>query len=184
LVGISRELPRFSRSATDREARRRVRLARSQHLPVAAGGRLRRRRRLPWRVDRRVGRRFFFEAVATFYFSICSGRSRISTAFPEQGGAWRPEDTVVASYRSRRVSSVRAWLLCADHDFEMNETSARRTAASFDSERCRFSSSRRKADEMLSADPPHVHQPLISIVEELTREDAARAWRERGGPAS
>jgi len=88
-----------------------------------------------------------------------------------KAGAWRPEDTVVASYRfASGVFGCGAWCYAADHDFEMNEIVGSRGSLSFStSEPLPIRLVRGgQIEEIAIADPPHVHQPLIqTIVDEL-----------------
>jgi predicted dehydrogenase len=130
---------------------------------------------LPWRVDPvRSGGGFFFEGVChTFDFldflfgPILEARGIASN----QGGAYRAEDTVTATYRFQSgVQGSGLWCYVAGEDYEMNEIIGERG-------RIMFSTSQPvpirlvRGDSVVEfpvADPPHVHQPLIqTIVAEL-----------------
>jgi predicted dehydrogenase len=152
-----------------------VRLVRSQQfarLPAAsafAGG------AVPWRVDPALsGGGFFFEAVChTFDFLdfLFGPIEDLHGIAGNKAGAWRPEDTVVASYRfASGVFGCGAWCYAADHDFEMNEIVGSRGSLFFStSEPVPIRLVRGgQTDEIAISDPPHVHQPLIqTIVDEL-----------------
>lgn len=172
-----RALPRFLkvRDLVAEGAIGDVRLVRSQQfarLPAAsafAGG------AVPWRVDPALsGGGFFFEAVChTFDFLdfLFGPIEDLHGIAGNKAGAWRPEDTVVASYRfASGVFGCGAWCYAADHDYEMNEIVGSRGSLFFSTSEplpirlvCAG-----KTSEIAIGDPPHVHQPLIqTIVDEL-----------------
>ena len=152
-----------------------VRLVRSQQsarLPAAsafaAGA-------VPWRVDPALsGGGFFFEAVChTFDFLdfLFGPIEDLHGIAGNKAGAWRPEDTVVASYRfASGVFGCGAWCYAADDDFEMNEIVGSRGSLFFSTSEplpIRLVGGG-QTEEIAIADPLHVHQPLIqSIVDEL-----------------
>jgi predicted dehydrogenase len=152
-----------------------VRLVRSQQLarlpPASAfvGG------TVPWRIDpARSGGGFFFEAVChTFDFLdfLFGPIEDLHGIAGNKAGAWRPEDTVVASYRfASGVFGCGTWCYAADQDFEMNEIVGSQGSLFFStSEPLPIRLVRAGATEEIAIDdPPHVHQPLIqTIVDEL-----------------
>jgi predicted dehydrogenase len=190
-----RALPRFLkvRELVAEGAIGAVRLVRSQQfarLPgesaFAGGG-------VPWRVDPALsGGGFFFEAVChtfdvlDFLFGPIDDVHGIAA---NKAAAYRPEDTIVASYRfASGVLGCGAWCYAADHDFEMNEIVGARGSLFFSTaEPVPIRLVRDgQTSEIAAGDPPHVHQPLIqTIVDELngsgrcpsTGESGARtAW--------
>jgi len=172
-----RALPRFLavRDLLEEGAIGEVRLVRSQQFsrpPAAdafAGG------AVPWRVDPALsGGGFFFEAVChTFDFLdfLFGPVEDIHGVAGNKAGLWRPEDTIVASYRfASGVFGCGAWCYAADQDFEMNEIVGSRGSLFFStSESVPIRLVRAgKTSEIAAGDPPHVHQPLIqAIVDEL-----------------
>lgn len=172
-----RALPRFLkvRDLVAEGAIGEVRLVRSQQLarlPAAsafAGG------AVPWRVDPALsGGGFFFEAVChTFDFLdfLFGPIEDLHGVAGNKAGAWRPEDTVVASYRfASGVFGCGAWCYAADHNAEMNEIVGSRGSLFFSTSEplpIRLVRGGRN-EEIAIGDPPHVHQPLIqTIVDEL-----------------
>ena len=145
---------------------------------------------VPWRVNPELsGGGFFFEgACHTFDFlDFLFGPIVDVRAFAgNQGGAYRPEDVVTATYRfASGVFGCGAWCYTADVDEEYNEIVGAKG-------RIRFSTSQpvpirvfhgETVEEIPVPDPDHVHQPMIqTIVDELngngkcpsTGESAAR----------
>jgi len=145
---------------------------------------------VPWRVNPELsGGGFFFEgACHTFDFlDFLFGPIVDVRAFAgNQGGAYRPEDVVTATYRfASGVFGCGTWCYTADVDEEYNEIVGARG-------RIRFSTSQPvpirvfhgdTVEEIPVPDPDHVHQPMIqTIVDELngngkcpsTGESAAR----------
>jgi predicted dehydrogenase len=141
----------------------------------ATGAERLRRWCLPWRVDPALsGGGFFFEAVChTFDFLdfLFGPIEDLHGIAGNKAGAWRPEDTVVASYRfASGVFGCGTWCYAADDDFEMNEIIGSRGSPLFStSDPLPIRLVRGgQTEEIAIADPPHVHQPLIqSIVDEL-----------------
>jgi 1,5-anhydro-D-fructose reductase (1,5-anhydro-D-mannitol-forming) len=148
---------------------------------------------VPWRVDpARSGGGFFFEAVChTFDFLdfLFGPIVEIHGIAGNKAGRWRPEDTVVASYRfAGGAFGCGAWCYAADHDHEMNEIIGAEGRLFFStSEPLPIRLLRGgTTEEIAVGDPPHVHQPLIqTIVDELngsghcpsTGESGARTAR-------
>ncbi|MEP6678195.1 MAG: Gfo/Idh/MocA family oxidoreductase [Betaproteobacteria bacterium] len=190
-----RALPRFAavRDLIDGGAIGPVRMVvtrQFQRPPAAdpfAGG------HVPWRVDPALsGGGFFFEGACHTldFLDYLFGPVETVRAFAaNQGGAYKPEDAIVASLRfASGVYGSGAWCFAADVDEEYNEVVGA-------SGRIRFSTFRPvpirvchgdSVEEIAVGDPPHVHQPMIqSIVDELngrgkassTGDSAARtAW--------
>ena len=101
-----------------------------------------------------------------------------------QGGAYRPEDAVTATYRfASGVFGSGTWCYTADCEDEYNEIAGSRG-------RIRFSTTapapirifRGEAmEEVPIGDPEHVHQPLIqTIVDELNGSGACPSTGESG----
>jgi len=145
---------------------------------------------VPWRVNPELsGGGFFFEGVChTFDFLdfLFGPIVDMRALAGNQGGAYRPEDIVTATYRfASGVFGSGAWCYTADVDEEYNEIVGSRG-------RIRFSTSQPvpirvfhgdTVEEVPVPDPDHVHQPMIqTIVDELngngkcpsTGESAAR----------
>ena len=160
-----------------------------QRLPAAdrlAGG-------VPWRVDpARSGGGFFFEGschTLDLLDFLLGPVAEVRGFSANQAGAYRAEDVVSASLRfASGAYASGAWCFASDVDEDHVELVGSRG-------RIRFSVftpvpirvSRGAAhEEMVVADPPHVHQPMIqSIVDELngrgrcpsTGDSAARTAR-------
>ncbi len=132
---------------------------------------------VPWRVNPELsGGGFFFEGVChTFDFlDFLFGPVTDVRAFAgNQGGAYRPEDIVTATYRfASGVFGSGVWCYTADFDEEYNEIVGTKG-------RIRFSTSQpvpirifhgNAVEELPAPDPEHVHQPLIqTIVDELNK---------------
>jgi 1,5-anhydro-D-fructose reductase (1,5-anhydro-D-mannitol-forming) len=145
---------------------------------------------VPWRVNPEMsGGGFFFEGVChTFDFlDFLFGPIVDVRGFAgNQGGAYRPEDVVTATYRfASGAYGCGIWCYTADFDEEYNEIVGANG-------RIGFSTSQpvpirifrgETVEELPIGDPDHVHQPLIqTIVDELngsgkcasTGESAAR----------
>jgi len=134
---------------------------------------------VPWRVNPELsGGGFFFEGVChtfdflDFLFGPIVG---VRALAGNQGGAYRPEDIVTATYRfASGVFGSGAWCYTADVDEEYNEIVGSRG-------RIRFSTSQPvpirvfhgdTVEEVPVPDPDHVHQPMIqTIVDELNGKD-------------
>ena len=143
-----------------------------QRLPSTAS--------LPWRVDavHSGGGLFVDMAVHTLDFlDFAFGPIEAVRGFAaNQGGAYGPEDVVLASCRfARGIYGSGTWCYAADIDDEYNEIVGEKG-------RIRFSTSKPvpirltrgdATEELPVDDPPHVHQPLIqSIVDELNGRGA------------
>jgi predicted dehydrogenase len=101
-----------------------------------------------------------------------------------QAGAYRPEDTVAATYRfASGVQGSGIWCYAADFDEEYNEIIGA-------TGRIRFSTSAPvpiriirgdTVEELPIGDPEHVHQPLIqTIVDELNGNGKCESTGESG----
>jgi len=134
---------------------------------------------VPWRVNPELsGGGFFFEGVChTFDFLdfLFGPIVEVRALAGNQGGAYRPEDIVTATYRfASGVFGSGAWCYTADVDEEYNEIVGSRG-------RIRFSTSQPvpirvfhgdTVEEVPVPDPDHVHQPMIqTIVDELNGKD-------------
>jgi predicted dehydrogenase len=134
---------------------------------------------VPWRVNPELsGGGFFFEGVChTFDFLdfLFGPIVDMRALAGNQGGAYRPEDIVTATYRfASGVFGSGAWCYTADVDEEYNEIVGSRG-------RIRFSTSQPvpirvfhgdTVEEVPVPDPDHVHQPMIqTIVDELNGKD-------------
>jgi predicted dehydrogenase len=143
---------------------------------------------VPWRVDPRLsGGGFFFEgACHTFDFlDFLFGPIVDVRAFAgNQGGAYRPEDVVTATYRfASGVYGSGTWCYTADCDEEYNEIVGAGGCI-------RFSTTAPVPIRMFRAgvmeelpvgDPEHVHQPLIqTIVDELNGSGTCPSTGESG----
>jgi len=139
------------------------------------------------RRSRLSGGGFFFEGGChTFDFlDFLFGPIADVRAFAgNQGGAYRPEDAVTATYRfASGVFGSGTWCYTADCEDEYNEIAGSRG-------RIRFSTTapapirifRGEAmEEVPIGDPEHVHQPLIqTIVDELNGSGACPSTGESG----
>jgi predicted dehydrogenase len=172
-----RALPRFLRvkALVDEGAVGEVRVVLSrqmQRLPAIAQGP---GAGIPWRLDPAVSGGGLFVDMACHtldFLDLLFGPIADVHGFAaNRGGAYRPEDAVVASYRfATGVLGSGVWCYCADHDDEMNEIVGSRG-------RLLFSTTQPVpirivrdgwSEEIPVDDPPHVHQPLIqTIVDEL-----------------
>jgi predicted dehydrogenase len=132
----------------------------------------------PWRVDAaRSGGGLFVDMVGHTldFLDFLFGPIEAVRGFAgNQGGAYRPEDVVSASYRfASGVYGSGAFCYAADRDEEWNEIVGARG-------RIQFSTSKpvpirvvrgEAVEEIQVDDPPHVHQPLIqTIVDELNHQ--------------
>jgi predicted dehydrogenase len=147
----------------------------------------------PWRIDAAVSGGGLFVDVMSHtldFLDFVFGPITEARAFAGNlAGAYRPEDTIGATYRfASGVYGSGAFCYAADRDEEWNEIVG-------GSGRIRFSTTKpvpirlmrgANAEEIAIADPPHVHQPLIqTIVDELngtgtcpsTGESGARTTR-------
>ncbi|MBK6337225.1 MAG: Gfo/Idh/MocA family oxidoreductase [Betaproteobacteria bacterium] len=147
----------------------------------------------PWRIDAsRSGGGLFVDLMShtlDFLDFVFGPIVEVRGFAANQGGAYRAEDVVTASWRfATGVQGSGAFCYAADRDEEWNEIIG---AAG----RIRFSTTRAvpiivdrgsAVEEIPLGDPPHVHQPLIqTIVDELngrgscasTGESAARTTR-------
>jgi len=147
----------------------------------------------PWRVDApRSGGGLFVDLMShtlDFLDFVFGPIVEVRGIAANQGGAYRAEDVVTASWRfATGVQGSGAFCYAADRDEEWSEIIG---AAG----RIRFSTTRAvpilvdrgsAVEEIPLGDPPHVHQPLIqTIVDELngrgscasTGESAARTTR-------
>lgn len=190
-----RALPRFLavRELIAAGAIGEVRMVVSRQLQRPPGAELFTAGAVPWRVNPELsGGGFFFEAVChTFDFlDFLFGPIADVRAFAaNQGGAYRPEDIVTATYRfASGVLGSGTWCYTSDVDEEYNEIVGANG-------RIRFSTSQpvpirisrgESVEELPIGDPDHVHQPMIqTIVDELngngrcasTGESAARTAR-------
>ena len=156
-----------------------------QRLPAAdqfAGG------SVPWRVNPALsGGGFFFEgACHTFDFlDFLFGPIVDVRGFAaNRAGAYRPEDTVTASYRfASGVYGSGIWCFAADVDEEYNEVVGA-------TGRIRFSTTApvpirilrgEDVEDYPVGDPEHVHQPLIqTIVDEMNGQGTCPATGESG----
>jgi len=165
-----------------------VRMVVSRHLQRPPGADQFSGGAVPWRVDPRLsGGGFFFEGGChTFDFlDFLFGPIADVRAFAgNQGGAYRPEDAVTATYRfASGVFGSGTWCYTADCEDEYNEIAGSRG-------RIRFSTTapapirifRGEAmEEVPIGDPEHVHQPLIqTIVDELNGSGACPSTGESG----
>jgi predicted dehydrogenase len=148
---------------------------------------------LAWRTDAsRSGGGFFFEAIGHTFdiFDFLFGPvETVHGIASNQAGAWVTEDMVTANYRfASGVQGSGTWCFAADSDVEYHEIIGTKG-------RIRFSVYKavpmlltvgEKVTEIAVADPPHVHQPLVtSIVNEMnglglcpsTGESGARTAR-------
>jgi predicted dehydrogenase len=126
---------------------------------------------VPWRVDPALcGGGFFFEAVChTFDFLdfLFGPIDDVHGIAANKAGPYRPEDTVVASYRfASGVLGCGAWSYAADLDFEVNEIVGSRGSLFFSTaEPVAIRLVRDgQTTEFAVGDPPHVHQPLIQTM--------------------
>jgi len=156
-----------------------------QRLPGAAafaGG------AVPWRVNPLLsGGGFFFESACYTldFLDFVFGPVREVRGFAaNQAGAYRPEDTVAATYRfASGVQGSGIWCYAADFDEEYNEIIGA-------TGRIRFSTSAPvpiriirgdTVEELPIGDPEHVHQPLIqTIVDELNGNGKCESTGESG----
>jgi len=156
-----------------------------QRLPGAeafAGG------AVPWRVNPLLsGGGFFFESACHTldFLDFVFGPVREVRGFAaNQAGAYRPEDTVAATYRfASGVQGSGIWCYAADFDEEYNEIIGA-------TGRIRFSTSAPvpiriirgdTVEELPLGDPEHVHQPLIqTIVDELNGNGKCESTGESG----
>jgi predicted dehydrogenase len=165
-----------------------VRLVRSQRFARLPGGSAFAGGAVPWRVDPALsGGGFFFEAVChTFDFLdfLFGPIDDVHGIAANMAGAYRPEDTVVASYRfASGVLGCGAWNYAADHDFEANEIVGSRGSLFFSTaEPVPIRLVRDgQTTEFAAGDPPHVHQPLIqTIVDELNGSGRCPSTGESG----
>ena len=150
----------------------------------------------PWRTDVDVSGGGFFVDMASHtldFLDFLLGPIEGVRAFAgNQGGAYRAEDTVVASYRfASGVYGSGTYCYAADRDEEWNEIIGSKGRITFSTRlptpirlrRGDLSSGSEEVEEIAVDDPPHVHQPLVrTIVDELngkgkcpsTGETAAR----------
>ncbi|MEO8751388.1 MAG: Gfo/Idh/MocA family oxidoreductase [Casimicrobiaceae bacterium] len=143
---------------------------------------------VPWRVDPALsGGGFFFEGVChTFDFLdfLFGPISEVRAFAANQAGAYRPEDTVAATYRfASGVYGSGTWCYAADFDEEYNEIIGA-------TGRIRFSTSAavpikvmrgETVEQIPVGDPDHVHQPLIqTIVDELNGQGRCPSTGESG----
>ena len=185
-----RALPRFLavRDLVAADAIGDVRAVVSRHLQRPPGADQLAGGAVPWRVDpERSGGGFFFEgACHTFDFlDFLFGPIADVRAFAgNQGGAYRPEDVVTATYRfASGVYGSGTWCYTADCDEEYNEIVGSRG-------RLRFSTTAPvpirifrgdRVEEIRADDPEHVHQPLIqTIVDELNGGEKCPSTGESG----
>ena len=156
-----------------------------QRLPGAeafAGG------AVPWRVNPLLsGGGFFFESACHTldFLDFVFGPVREVRGFAaNQAGAYRPEDTVAATYRfASGVQGSGIWCYAADFDEEYNEIIGA-------TGRIRFSTSAPvpiriirgdTVEELPIGDPEHVHQPLIqTIVNEMNGQGKCPSTGESG----
>jgi predicted dehydrogenase len=144
---------------------------------------------VPWRVDPDLsGGGFFFEgACHTFDFlDFLFGPIGDVRAFAgNQGGAYRPEDVVTATYRfAAGVFGSGTWCYTADCDGEYNEIVGARGRIRFSTTApvpIRIFRADAMVEELPVGDPEHVHQPLIqTIVDELNGSGTCPSTGESG----
>jgi predicted dehydrogenase len=142
----------------------------------------------PWRIDAALSGGGLFVDMASHtldFLDFLFGPVVEVRAFAgNRAGAYRPEDTVAASYRfASGVLGSGAWCYAADREEEYNEIVG---AAG----RIRFSTTKpvpirvvrgAAVEEIPVDDPPHVHQPLIeAIVGELNGRGTCPSTGESG----
>jgi len=142
----------------------------------------------PWRIDAAVSGGGLFVDVMSHtldFLDFVFGPITEARAFAGNlAGAYRPEDTITATYRfASGVYGSGAFCYAADRDEEWNEIVG-------GNGRIRFSTTKAvpiqlargaSVEEIAIADPPHVHQPLIqTIVDELNGNGACPSTGESG----
>jgi predicted dehydrogenase len=145
---------------------------------------------VPWRVNPDLsGGGFFFEGAChtlDFLEFLFDPITDVRAFAGNQGGAYRPEDIVNATYRfASGVFGSGAWCYTADVDEEYNEILGTKG-------RIRFSTTQpvpirifhgNIVEELPVADPDHVHQPLIQTCRRAQRRCEVREHRRIGcGP--
>ena len=152
-----------------------VRMVLSRQFRTMDGAMQSSKRTTPWRVDPALsGGGFFVDMVShtlDFLDFLLGPIAEVQGLAATQAGAYRAEDTVVATYRfASGVHGSGAFCYAADRSEEWTEIIG-------ESGRIRFSALTPvpivltrgdKVEELAVGDPPHVHQPLVqTIVDEL-----------------
>jgi predicted dehydrogenase len=142
----------------------------------------------PWRIDAAVSGGGIFVDVMSHtldFLDFVFGPITEARAFAGNlAGAYRPEDTITATYRfASGTYGSGAFCYAADRDEEWNEIVG-------GDGRIRFSTTKpvpiqllrgERVEEIAVADPPHVHQPLIqTIVDELNGKGSCPSTGESG----
>jgi predicted dehydrogenase len=184
-----RALPRFLKvkALIEDGAIGTVRLVRSQQFARLPGAAFAHDPKA-WRVNPVLsGGGFFFEGAChtlDFLDFLFGPIAEIKGFAANQGGAYRPEDTVTLAYRfASGLQGSGTWCYAADHEYEMNEIIG-------SAGRLFFSTTQPApirlirggaATELAEGDPPHVHQPLIeTMVAELNGSGRCPSTGETG----